>query len=168
MTHDWFPVLTGLIGTAVGAGLGLTTDFVNSKRSLSAAKEAWRRDRAVQAIESAYDAINVVYTPDHVNYEAWRLALNRSNLAIRLYCNESVRGAFASVKGGLELWSSNPSAEEDPRAKQVIGESVKYFGVVARHELGVEGSDHDVHTARAVYLGVLESMKSEAKAEPNS
>jgi hypothetical protein len=162
VANNWFPVVTGFIGTGLGAVLGIAADVVGSKRAESLADKEWRRGRAVDAIEAGYDAVATVYSPDRVEYSQWRGSLNRADLGIRLYCGQNMRGAFESVKNGVLILSESMESASDPRVTVTIGESIKYMQVAARRDLGIEGSEEDVEAARTAYIAKVNSLSPNA------
>lgn len=176
---DWFPVLTGLIGTGVGATLGLTADLTNSKRTerlaerqwarqiqdererwqrdRDAAHGNWRRDRAVAALESGFDSINTVVAPSHPSHDEWKRGLARTNLLIRLYCGASVQGAYSAVKDGM-LIVAELMDQADNRAMLALGEATAYLQVSARRDLSIDGSAEDVEAAKQKFLDSMQRM----------
>lgn len=184
---DWFPVLTGLIGTGVGATVSLGADLVNFKRGerlavrqwsqhledeharwlrdQESAHSTWRRDRAVAALEAGFASINAVVATSHPDHEAWKRELARVNLLIRLYCGASVQGAYSAVKDGMLLVSENLNRADD-RVMLALGEATSYMQLAARHDLAIDGSEADVEEAKQKFLSTMQTMRTQTQHKP--
>ena len=101
VTNDWFPVLTGFLGTGVGAVIGLGQIWITERGKQKKDDEAWRRDRRADVLAEAVLPIARVVSPAHPEYDAWRRSMAHSHFLIGLCCQPDTAKAYRMVTDGF-------------------------------------------------------------------
>jgi hypothetical protein len=147
----------GLLGTVVGASIGITADVFKSRRDDKSEQRRWRRDRAMAAIEDALTLVSAIRAESHEEHEEWATRLAATNLLIRLYCGPTVQGAFSAMKEPLLFLSKQPDLANE-QVMRALGEATLYLEVTARFDLEVGGTEAEVEEAKERFLRAARNL----------